>query len=256
VEKRIVDTSLKHGVLSRFTAFVAVDQRVVNEGGKVHRVTQPVDLPSGWEQQGAQPMQAFGGFDGAAPGGMPTYGAAAPAAFARAERFTPLGGRGGRAMPSTGMGSSKRARAPQPPLDFGGGAGLQQGGPPPAYAPESADVFEAERADVAAPPDTSLSDFVTAELGSLKSAAAESVWTRAGLLTALSERIRVLLGPWQAAGEPTSSCQALSALSAELAIPTADPAEVDRRWHHTITILESLTTNAPPRRTRRAFWKR
>lgn len=50
LENRIVATSLKFGVLCRFTAFVAVDvKEVVNEKGQVHRVTQPVELPQGWE---------------------------------------------------------------------------------------------------------------------------------------------------------------------------------------------------------------
>ena len=50
LEARIVETSLKFGVLSRFTAFVAVDvKEVVNEKGQMHRVTQPVELPAGWE---------------------------------------------------------------------------------------------------------------------------------------------------------------------------------------------------------------
>jgi Ca-activated chloride channel family protein len=49
LEKRIVATSLRYGVLCRFTAFVAVDSRVVNEGGETHRVTQPVESPSGWD---------------------------------------------------------------------------------------------------------------------------------------------------------------------------------------------------------------
>ncbi|MCU7728674.1 VIT domain-containing protein [Actinoplanes sp. KI2] len=49
LEQRIVATSLRFGVLCRFTAFVAVDSRVVNEGGETRRVTQPVELPSGWE---------------------------------------------------------------------------------------------------------------------------------------------------------------------------------------------------------------
>ena len=48
LEREIVATSLRFGVLSRFTAFVAVDSRVVNEGGVTKRVTQPVDLPQGW----------------------------------------------------------------------------------------------------------------------------------------------------------------------------------------------------------------
>ncbi|GIF07963.1 VIT domain-containing protein [Actinoplanes siamensis] len=49
LEQQIVDTSLRFGVLCRFTAYVAVDERVVNEDGKLHRVTQPVETPSGWE---------------------------------------------------------------------------------------------------------------------------------------------------------------------------------------------------------------
>ena len=41
--------SLKYGVLCRFTAFVAVDRaEVVNPGGEVHQVMQPVELPSQW----------------------------------------------------------------------------------------------------------------------------------------------------------------------------------------------------------------
>ena len=48
LERRIVETSLRFGVLCRFTAFVAADVRVVNEGGVVHRVLQPVEArPAG-----------------------------------------------------------------------------------------------------------------------------------------------------------------------------------------------------------------
>ncbi|HTQ16156.1 DUF4349 domain-containing protein [Mycobacterium sp.] len=45
--KRIVDTSLRFGVLCRFTAYVAMDDRVVAEGELRHRVMQPVELPAG-----------------------------------------------------------------------------------------------------------------------------------------------------------------------------------------------------------------
>ena len=48
LERRIVQTSLRFGVLCRFTAFVAADVRVVNEGGVVHRVVQPVEAPAEW----------------------------------------------------------------------------------------------------------------------------------------------------------------------------------------------------------------
>jgi Ca-activated chloride channel family protein len=49
LEPEIVATSLRFGVLCRFTAYVAVDSRVVNENGTTRKVTQPVELPSGWE---------------------------------------------------------------------------------------------------------------------------------------------------------------------------------------------------------------
>ncbi|ORW93863.1 hypothetical protein AWB92_11990 [Mycobacterium sp. IEC1808] len=50
LEKRIIKTSLRFGVLCRFTAFVAVDSRVVADGEVPHRVMQPVEVPAGWEQ--------------------------------------------------------------------------------------------------------------------------------------------------------------------------------------------------------------
>ncbi len=48
--KRIVETSLRFDVLSRFTAFVAVDRsETVNAGGERRRIVQPVELPDGWD---------------------------------------------------------------------------------------------------------------------------------------------------------------------------------------------------------------
>ena len=49
LEQTIIATSLRFGVLCRFTAYVAVDRAaVVNEGGEVHKITQPVEMPAGW----------------------------------------------------------------------------------------------------------------------------------------------------------------------------------------------------------------
>jgi Ca-activated chloride channel family protein len=61
LEPQIVTTSLRFGVLCRFTAFVAVDSRVVNEGGERRRVTQPVELPAGWQpvDGAAMPVHAM-----------------------------------------------------------------------------------------------------------------------------------------------------------------------------------------------------
>ena len=50
LEQQVVAVSLRHTVLSRFTAFVAVDRsEVVNEGGRQQAVTQAVESPAGWE---------------------------------------------------------------------------------------------------------------------------------------------------------------------------------------------------------------
>lgn len=54
LEKRIVDTSLRFSVLSRFTAFVAVDDsQVVGDGGRLTEVLQPVEMPDGWDMMSA-----------------------------------------------------------------------------------------------------------------------------------------------------------------------------------------------------------
>ncbi len=52
LEQQITDVSLRYSVLCRFTAFVAVDSRVVTDGEAPHRVTQPVELPAGWDPAG------------------------------------------------------------------------------------------------------------------------------------------------------------------------------------------------------------
>ena len=47
--QEIVAVSLSSHVLSRFTAYVAVDRsEVVNAGGQQQHIVQPVELPDGW----------------------------------------------------------------------------------------------------------------------------------------------------------------------------------------------------------------
>ncbi len=53
LERQIVALSLRFGVLSRFTAYVAIDHaETANKGGKLHRITQPVESPQGWLLRG------------------------------------------------------------------------------------------------------------------------------------------------------------------------------------------------------------
>ena len=61
LEREIVNISKQHSVLSRFTAFLAVDRsQVVNAGGYLKQVVQPVEQPEGWDGGG----MALGGLGG------------------------------------------------------------------------------------------------------------------------------------------------------------------------------------------------
>ena len=49
LQKQIIQSSLESNVLSRYTAYVAVDDsEVVTDGKSPHRIVQPLDLPEGW----------------------------------------------------------------------------------------------------------------------------------------------------------------------------------------------------------------
>lgn len=49
LEQQIVRVSKQFSVLSRFTAFLAIDRsQVVNKGGVLHQTVQPVESPAGW----------------------------------------------------------------------------------------------------------------------------------------------------------------------------------------------------------------
>ena len=122
LESRIVGTSLRFGVLSRFTAYVAVDSRVVNEDGESRRVTQPVELPSGWEMpRDVAEAPPFLLASSAAPLPPPAPGQPVRPTFAPVQASLPRGSArtaktfasvpsmlaaGGQAVPATSMGLS------------------------------------------------------------------------------------------------------------------------------------------------------
>ena len=59
LEKQIVAVSIRHHVLCRFTAYVAIDHsQAPNKAGKMHRITQPVEMPAGWEADRAESAMA------------------------------------------------------------------------------------------------------------------------------------------------------------------------------------------------------
>jgi Ca-activated chloride channel family protein len=93
LEQQIVRVSKQFSVLSRFTAFLAVDRsQVVNKGGALYQAIQPVELPAGWDAPaGAPPSGAMKMSVSAMPmlaghavpsKGMPAIGMRAPASAA------------------------------------------------------------------------------------------------------------------------------------------------------------------------------
>jgi Ca-activated chloride channel family protein len=91
LEGQIVKVSKQFSVLSRFTAFLAIDRsEVVNAGGKLTQAVQPVESPAGWEMQNAtragtlrrSPMMAQAAAP-MMPGAAPAVGGMAPRGFAK-----------------------------------------------------------------------------------------------------------------------------------------------------------------------------
>ena len=79
--------SLRHTVLSRFTAFVAVDRtRRADVSSPALPVTQPVELPSGWVAQMAAPYAAMPSVALHAASPLPPASMASIAPAARADR--------------------------------------------------------------------------------------------------------------------------------------------------------------------------
>ncbi|TDI95439.1 MAG: VWA domain-containing protein [Deltaproteobacteria bacterium] len=52
LREQIVEVALEHRIVTQFTSFVAVEDRVVNEGGTQRSVTVPVEMPQGVEYEG------------------------------------------------------------------------------------------------------------------------------------------------------------------------------------------------------------
>ncbi|OLF10423.1 VIT domain-containing protein [Actinophytocola xanthii] len=246
LEKRIVETSLGFGVLCRFTAFVAVDERVVNESGQVHRVTQPVDLPSGWE-----PQALFGSnFSASASAPM---GRGVPLAFApspAAPAATTYVAESAHPRPTVGRRLPPRPTAadlaPDPLKGKARGRKPQQ---PDVHPPQAQPTPPAMPTS---PP--TLIDFAINERRALLADDKKDVWARAALLAALAERIFALLDHWKQTGEDELARTSLAALAKDLAKPTDNPNMADSLWFMAIATLNTFSKPRP--NPRKNFWKR
>jgi Ca-activated chloride channel homolog len=87
--ERLVAHSIRFGVLSRFTAFVAIDPES-NVEGRLDEVVQPVEVPSGWAAAGFAPAPMMAaGYAGAPAGAMPVGAMPAPPGLAMLRRMPP-----------------------------------------------------------------------------------------------------------------------------------------------------------------------
>lgn len=280
LEQQIVRVSKQFSVLSRFTAFVAIDRsQVVNKGGVLHQAVQPVDPPAGWGGAGA--------FTGA-PGGPITGGTAAgrlkTPPMMQAPQAVPMAPMGGRsvvsgAMPvaaapaSASMGppaaaslpmpaNARAGGAPPPPPSpsYSAGAGMRRSSPPaPGYAGRPASKSEAA-GEGGSPPAVA----TTAYLVQLAALARELAAQATGRGDPAAIRLlRQRLTEWgedvRSVGGSDDLAGAVEALVKRLSAALAAPGSLLAEARAIAGELAALAAGSPPPPAkppgRSAFWK-
>jgi len=234
LEPQIVTTSLRFGVLCRFTAYVAVDSRVVNEGGETRRVIQPVELPSGWDAPGGARLNTL--MVGSA---TPLPPPAAPAPIRPS--FAPV-----RAQHAPAGDSSLGAPESTPVRVQGRGAGAAPlggaGGPQPFAAIPSSVTRHRKSVAAESTPMTGLADLLAVEARRLAEAENRPAYERRDLLADLASRLKVLLE-----GQSDPAYEPLRALVGTL----TGAGELEEKWKAARTALEAFGPGE-----RKPFWKR
>ncbi len=251
LEKRIVATSLRFGVLSRFTAFVAVDRSaVVNAGGEGQQIVQAVEMPAGWENQNAAPM-AFACLAAPAPAGAASVmrsGAVqkrmlakqAESAFDGLLRSAPesqdsLGDTDGESVDSEFMGFDDEENTT---TDFD------------PLEEERRSEAKKDRADKAKKPSARFLKQTAKELlALLRQNAAADVDTRRRILTDLTPRLRQLSEDLSAVGQSLPGMDRFGELLRELEGDLADDSVVMRLWGEADQVLEVIAGKG-----RAKFW--
>jgi Ca-activated chloride channel family protein len=206
LEQTIVATSLRFGVLCRFTAWLAVDSRVVTGGGDVHRVVQPVEPAAGWDMLSGN-LVVGGAMPPPAPMRMVAMEQSRPG-------FAPV-----------------RAATPAPKLSRSMGPGL--------FAGRAVARGSARHEELA--PDVRVE--LGRELQRLRSAAGAGLAQRRELLADLGSRLSALARHYQEDATFKAVREILPRLvdDAPLAL---SPAEFEALWAATLAALESFGT--PP----------
>ncbi|HUS67515.1 MAG TPA: VWA domain-containing protein, partial [Kofleriaceae bacterium] len=255
--QRIVSLSTRFRVLSRFTAFLAVDRsETVNPGGELHRVVQAVETPSGWDAFAAPPPPPANRARMPSPM-MKSVMAPSPMAAAPMPAAMPigsLGGIGGRSAGAPGgpPAPEKARRAKMVAADMAPREEQRAG------KADAKDMKkEAERADdKGAPQDTllrrlrELRDRLKAGQGAVAPAAL------AMALLADLDAIAHLLGPALA----PAVARVRAALRRVVDGVAGDARSIELAFGEAAVEIGGIeavlqTSGGPPPRSRRAFWK-
>jgi Ca-activated chloride channel family protein len=274
LEAEIVRVSKQFTVLSRFTAFLAVDRsEVVNKGGNLVQVVQPVEEPAGWE------MRTAGGMPMAMPAPATMPPPMAPAIKASLGRSQVMNAAGpmvpaqgqmrARMAPSTGASVPDGTRRNEAPMDaFTQGPSMAPP-PPPRPGPKKPtapaastpthqrDYEEADKKEAA--PDAS------AYLAKLEQLARDvdthGKSAAAGALRMVRQRLTEWVEDLRSVGGHAALADAVEALVKRLSAALGNPASLATEAIAVATELARLAGGGtPPQATptksgRAAFWK-
>jgi Ca-activated chloride channel homolog len=263
-------------VLCRFTAFVAADTRVVTDGTGPHRVTQPVELPAGWDPAGLGLPPAFGWH--AAGGPAPPSGMPAPArAASRARSAPPMRARKA-ASPAAGDRVATAASGVQGTAASGARGTAASGARGTAASGARGTAASGARGTGEAPRLVLARRQMADEAAALRTAQgapdAERAWMLADLATRLEAMAAWLAADPAAAGQPTGlaagqptglAAGQSTGLAAGLAglarqLRACDEpgaprgADLDALWAEAIRLLTEFAGSGPAGRPE--FWKR
>jgi Ca-activated chloride channel family protein len=235
LEQRITTTSLRFGVLCRFTAYVAVDSRVVTDRGQTRKVTQPVEIPAGWELPTAVPAPPLHPMSVSAP--------MAPPQFSGAPGGMPVAAGG---PPRPGYAPSAAPPVPSAPRSYGavGGGGmarkLRGRGSSRMVMPGAAHP-QAEEARIHV---VDVRELAGQEAARLREGADRPDFERRELLEDLGSRLAAL-------GLPE-----LQHLTDALNPAAIASRPLEELWKFALETLDKAAGNTPPPAPRGAFWKR
>jgi Ca-activated chloride channel family protein len=270
LEREIVATSLRFGVLCRFTAFMAVDRsEVVNPGGQVHGIVQPVEQPAGWDNSvhcyAAAALHSNA--RGAMPCAPPSASLAPPASLrSRASsgtesldsRLMEFGSEDVTLSEKTVRRSIRKQRAQSKPTSDESGSGQPRG-----LIERLLSLFPARQRKKRGPivDRTLFRQRVLDLLQSLQSSAATDAAARLGVLRSLAARVEELFRDLIAAGDRDPSVQALGEAVLRLHTLLADsqPVETDILdvWTQIDNCLQRWLALGEVKQTppREGFWK-